>query len=133
MKNSFWSSFWWPLMTGFTVLNFTLATSSSCVVSLTDIGVSHLAAKEVKAPHWSRISYRQWATCKQNVQLFILRKCIGPEVIQLFSCSTQLSTRLILLINVKMPTIIGILTFISMINATSESKKLLYLSVFKFL
>ena len=40
----------------------------------------------------------------------------GPEVIKLFSCSTQLSTKFILLINVKMPTIVGILTFISMIN-----------------
>ena len=38
----------------------------------------------------------------------------------LFSYSTQLSTKLILLINVKMPTIVGILTFISMINITSE-------------
>ena len=43
----------------------------------------------------------------------------GPEVIKLFSCSTQLSTNFILLINVKMPTIVGILTFISMINTTS--------------
>ena len=47
----------------------------------------------------------------------------GPEVIYIFSCSTQLSTKFILLINVKMPTIVGILTFISMINATSERLK----------
>ena len=64
----------------------------------------------------------------------------GPEVIKLFSCSTQLSTKLQLLIktkiltnekvyffkslrccfyhaiNVKMPTILGILTFMSRIN-----------------
>ena len=56
-----------------------------------------------------------------------------PEVIKLFSYSAQLSTKFILLINVKMPTIVGILTFISMINTTSErlkGKKLLYLSVF---
>ena len=46
-----------------------------------------------------------------------------PEVIKLFSCSTQLSTKFILLINVKMPTIVGILTFMSMINATSERLK----------
>ena len=46
-----------------------------------------------------------------------------PEVIKLFSCSTQLSTKFILLINVKMPTIVGILTFISMINTTSERLK----------
>ena len=37
----------------------------------------------------------------------------GPEVIKLFSCSTLLSTKFILLINVKMPTIVGILIFIA--------------------
>ena len=42
------------------------------------------------------------------------------KVIKLFSCSTQLSTKFILLISVKMPTIVGILTFISMINTKSE-------------
>ena len=47
----------------------------------------------------------------------------GPEVIKLFSCSTQLSTKFILLINVKMPTIVGILTFISMIDTPSEGLK----------
>ena len=46
----------------------------------------------------------------------------GPEVMKLFSYSIQLSTKFILLINVKMPTI-GILTFISMINKTSERPK----------
>ena len=35
----------------------------------------------------------------------------------------QLSMKFILLINVKMPTIVGILTFISMINTTSEGLK----------
>ena len=37
----------------------------------------------------------------------------GPEVIKLFSCSTQLSMKFSPLINVKMPTIVGILTCIS--------------------
>ena len=37
----------------------------------------------------------------------------GPEVIKLFSCSTQLRMKIFLLINVKMPTIGGILTFMS--------------------
>ena len=45
---------------------------------------------------------------------------LGLEVIKLSSCSTKLSTKIILLIYVKMPTIVGILTFISMINTTSE-------------
>ena len=47
----------------------------------------------------------------------------GPEVIKLFPCLNQLRTKFILLINVKMPTIVGILTFISMINTTSERLK----------
>ena len=40
-----------------------------------------------------------------------------------FPGSTQLSTKIILLINVKMPIIVGIYTFISIINATSERLK----------
>ena len=40
----------------------------------------------------------------------------GPKVIKLFSFSTQLSVKFILLINVKMPASVGILTFISRIN-----------------
>ena len=47
----------------------------------------------------------------------------GPEVIKLFPCLTGLSRKFILLINVKMPTIVGILTFISMTNTTSERLK----------
>ena len=47
----------------------------------------------------------------------------GPEVIKLFLCSTQLSLEFILLINVKMPTIVGNLTFISMINTTAGRLK----------
>ena len=47
----------------------------------------------------------------------------GPQVVKLFSCPTQLSTKFILLINVKMPTIVGILTYISMIITTSERLK----------
>ena len=40
----------------------------------------------------------------------------GPKVRKHFSCSTQLRLKFILLINVKMPTIVGILTFMSRIN-----------------
>ena len=50
----------------------------------------------------------------------------GPEVIKLFSCSTQLSMKFFLLINVKMPTIVGILTFMNGKNSIlglSEPKK----------
>ena len=47
----------------------------------------------------------------------------GPKVIKLFSYSTQLSTKFILLLNVKMTTIVRILTFISIIKTTSERLK----------
>ena len=55
------------------------------------------------------------------------KSCIqGPELINHFSCSTQVSMKFIIFINVKMPTVAGILTFISMINTTSESLKAYY-------
>ena len=47
----------------------------------------------------------------------------GPKVMKLFSCSTHLSMKFILLIDVKMPIIVGILTYISMINTPSERPK----------
>ena len=50
----------------------------------------------------------------------------GPELIKLFSCSTQLSMEVFLLIYVKMPTIVGILTFMrgkNSILGLSEPKK----------
>ena len=55
----------------------------------------------------------------------------GPELIKLFFCA-QLSMKFIMLINVKMPTIVGILKFMRMINTTS--KKILYfLSILDFM
>ena len=54
-----------------------------------------------------------------------------------FLYSTQLSTKFILLINVKMPTIVGILTFISRITLPSEcnkqGKKGLFFSILVFI
>ena len=47
----------------------------------------------------------------------------GTKITKLFSCSTQLSMKLIMFIKIKMPTIVGILTFISMIKTISESLK----------
>ena len=61
----------------------------------------------------------------------MVRALAGPGVIKLFSFSTQLSMKFILLINVKMPTIVGILTFISRINTSSDSLKARKISVFQ--
>ena len=51
------------------------------------------------------------------------RRSPGPEVIKPFSCSAQLRLKLILLINIKMLTIVDILTFISRINYRFWSSK----------
>ena len=48
-----------------------------------------------------------------RVMLLCSKLWPGPQVIKLFSCSTQLSMKFFLLINVKMPTIVGILRFMS--------------------
>ena len=52
----------------------------------------------------------------------------GPEVIKLFSYSTQLSMNFFLLISIKMPTIVGILIFISrknfMLNSAVQEESL---------
>ena len=53
----------------------------------------------------------------------VLRTQHDPEDINLSSCSTQLSMKLIKLKNVKMSTIVGILKFMSMINTTSKGLK----------
>ena len=58
-----------------------------------------------------------------GIKSSFLVKCIyltirpGPEVIKLFSCSTQLSINFFQLINVKMPTIVGILTIMCRQNS----------------
>ena len=54
-------------------------------------------------------------------------KIPGLEDIKLFSYTIQVSMKFILLINVKMPTIVGIFTLMSRINTTSESFGILVL------
>ena len=64
----------------------------------------HRLASKTPYKNWSR-----FAGVLMVVHFCFLRTCFlmntGPKVIKLFSCSTQLSTKVILLINVKMPTI----------------------------
>ena len=50
-----------------------------------------------------------------DIQVFVKKSRSRPgfEVIKLFSCSNQMSKSFFLLINVKMPTTVGILTFMS--------------------
>ena len=46
-----------------------------------------------------------------------------PRDYKTFSMPNQHSSKFIMLINVNMPTVVGILAFISMINTTSERLK----------
>ena len=58
----------------------------------------------------------------------------GSKIIHVthLSCSPQLSMKLIMLINVKMPTIVGILTFISMINMLINVKMPILVDILTF-
>ena len=55
-----------------------------------------------------------------------------PRGYKTFSYSTQLSTKFIVLINAKMPTIVGILTFVSMINTTNERLKARNVFIYRY-
>ena len=69
------------------------------------------------------------AVLRKNLVITLVRS--GPYVIKLSSCSIQLSMKWIMLINVKMPTIVGILTFSSMINTAHESLKVRIFFIFQ--
>ena len=65
----------------------------------------------------------QWGVAASSGPLsdFVIHFLECKQVIKLFSCSTELSMNIIMLINVEMPTTVGISTFISLINTTAES------------
>ena len=52
-----------------------------------------------------------------NKQLQAKSDRSGPEVMIRISCSTQVSMKFFLLINVEMPTVVGILTFMNRKNS----------------
>ena len=63
-----------------------------------------------------------WLSKIHSVKILIrLCKCAGPEVNKLFSCSTQLSMKFSLLINIKMPTTVGIFIFISRVLCSARN------------
>ena len=59
-----------------------------------------------------------------SVMLLTSNGSPGPEVIKLFSCSTQLGMNFFLFIIVKMPTCVGILTFMSGKNSILDLSEL---------
>ena len=84
---------------------------------------------------WVKLFYIWARGSEGDVVLRVFYFSSGPEVIKLFSCETQLSTKFITLINVKMPTIVGILTLISRINTATKSltaRKIIIFQHFNF-
>ena len=61
-----------------------------------------------------------------KIRIPVTKLISGPEVIKLFSYSTQLSMKFNMLINVKVLIVNIILTFISMMNTLSENLKTYY-------
>ena len=74
------------------------------------IGVTETSCKNQKLPPPPPLGYEHVHAWNEDTIFFNLT---GPEVIKLFSCSTQLSMKFFPLIYVKMPTIVGILTCMS--------------------
>ena len=81
---------------------------------------------ELSRPPDKNVYQKNYKQEKGEIWIYTLRSLklrSKPEVIKPFPCSTQLSKKFILLKNVKMSTIVGILTYISMKNTTSERLK----------
>ena len=72
-----------------------------------------LLASSLSIRHLSNLKRREGGFIKAGT---FISNISGPDVIKLFPCSTQLSMKFFLLINVKMPTIVGILTILSRKN-----------------
>ena len=66
--------------------------------------------------HLVEMSFLFWTHFLTNLLTIFYCCTTRPRGYKTFSCSTQLSMKFILLINVKMPTTVCILTFISRIN-----------------
>ena len=69
--------------------------------------------------------------CVPMSRLTYMVSYAGIRVVKLFPCSIQLIMPFILLINVKMPTVVGILTFISRMDIVFESFKAGQILVFQ--
>ena len=101
-------------------------------VALTSIPYNDVTSTSVRR---SSTSCARWdmPTSLWILLCFIAYLGPGPEVIKLFSCSTELNMKFFLFINVKMPTTVGILTLMSRKNSIlglSESEKAEFLDIF---
>ena len=118
---------WWKIVlrTGASLYRSKFSSWGECP---SVIYYSHIVVFSSVKKRSCKIKHRPWlrTVCLWSILLATFAASItktGPDLIKLCLSSTQLSIKFIMLINVKMPTIVGILTFISMINKISESLK----------
>ena len=105
---------------------------------MTFLGFTHLGQSSLRIPRNTCLHFKMILNNKNGRRLHLVCSAVhyvifnfdkkiifnringfnrpGPDAIKLFSCSAQLSLKLILLIIVKIPTNVGSLTFISRIN-----------------
>ena len=82
--------------------------------------VSPFSSLAIQSSPIHKVVYKQvMLVTRISLSLFFIDH--RSEIIKPFSCSTQLSMKFILLINIKMPTTVGILIFISKINFVLSS------------
>ena len=93
-----------------TQINYCAADQRLCFCYI-DSAISVLSQSEISSQISRFAKLKFDAICEVN-SIFTS----SPEVINLFSCSTQLSIKFILLINVKLSIVVGIFTFMSILN-----------------
>ena len=86
----------------------------SCVFYPAIVSVYTESRLLINMPVSLGLQSRKFVFCCSTIMLSLIQQTYvgveypGPKVIKLFSCSAQLRLKFILLINVKMPTIVGI-------------------------
>ena len=81
------------------------------VLDCCKLAITSITVYSTNMPKCTIFSFSKWCPTvrrKRKWQLGLCKQCrswSGPKVIKLFSCSTQLSMKFSLLINMKMPTI----------------------------
>ena len=91
------------------------------------IPVYALSQKDIKLTEVYIIAVRKVVSLS-HIKLVAGETSSGPEVLKKISCSTQLSMKFFLPINVKMPTIVGFLTIVGILTFMSRKNSILGLS-----
>ena len=102
------------------------------------VAISDRACLAVRHASAAGLSGRPNVTLQKKGYFLPIKNCWHAKILfqahkTFFMCISTEHVFFIMFINVKMPTIVGILTFISMINTTSESLKARKIFIFSVL